>query len=245
MRLHALAWDEVPPGAVLEEPGREDDGFAPQGGQPCEQLGGGQRREVLDGQPVREGLGLDAQAGLGQAVPSGSAGDDPEPAGLRMPLHRLGDGADEIELQRDADDVGGKRFELAQGGAPDRREDERNSGEEIVPVFQQEVQRLLPRGDENGRRPLGVLVAQVGPHGRKMLGAIEARHVEELVEDLDPRSRIRRERLTKPPIEIDVRRQQPAVRIEHQDGARSSWRCRRGRRRRGYRRDRRDRQAGQ
>ena len=35
----------------------------------CEELGGGQRREELDGQPVREGLGLDAQAGLGPGGP--------------------------------------------------------------------------------------------------------------------------------------------------------------------------------
>jgi hypothetical protein len=202
--------------AVGKEARREDQPVVTKPLQPRTQRGDRLDLQELDAQPAFEAahLRLDALFPIARMF-AGSEHDQQMP-GLGMPPQSLLDGAGDVMTQRHAAEFGRQGPEGAQGILGHGHVQHRRAREDLFAMARHEDQRLGAADDDERRRPRRVLVVQVAGEGTFVGFATEDRGIEKFAEhrrrDMAALAQAPHQAL----IELDVRRQQAAVGIDHQ-----------------------------
>ncbi len=172
---------------------------------------------IFDGQPRRQTGGQRPHACFPFPVPRAGAGHDDKSTCLRLPAQRLLDGADEIVRERRADHVRRQGRPRLQVLVQHRHVHDRDSREQLRPVPQNEIQGLVGRDHQDFGRLQRVLIAKVCDEGSFVGCATEPRLIQVFDRNGDREVGSRGEAVPQAAVALEVPRQQPAIRIEHQD----------------------------
>ena len=202
----------------MEEARREHDRVRRQLTQTSLQFIDRQSGQDFDCEPACQDGTLRTQERFPFTIPRAGAGHADKMTRPRTQAKRLLDSADEVVIERGADHIQWQQRLFGRYVDGTRHARSGPAGI-LLSVSKNEVQCPFGPDDDHIRRVRGILFAQIGDNGPLVGLSTELVRLEEFGGMLDGQFGMSREHLRQRAVDLDVRRQKAALRIDHQDVA--------------------------